>query len=167
MLIAIILRGDHELNEIKAARLPGVASPLTFAAEERIPMVMGANVGSLGPVDCNIPFYVDASAASIADFVCGANEDGVHFRGVNWERDVPLMPEQIVDVRNVVEGDSAPDGEGKIQFLRGIEVGHIFQLDRSYSEPMQASVLDHEGQQSGAHHGLLRHGGNATCSGGD
>ena len=144
-LIAIILRGDHELNEIKAAKLPGVASPLTFAAEERIPMAMGASVGSLGPVDCNIPFYVDASAASIADFVCGANEDGVHFRGVNWQRDVSLLPEQIVDVRNVVEGDSAPDGEGKIQFLRGIEVGHIFQLDRAYSEPMQASVLDHEG----------------------
>ena len=144
-LYAIILRGDHELNEIKAAKLPGVASPLTFAAEERIPKAMGASVGSLGPVNCGIPFYVDPSAASIADFVCGANEDGVHLRGVNWQRDVALAPEQIVDVRNVVEGDSAPDGEGKIQFLRGIEVGHIFQLDRSYSEPMQATVLDHEG----------------------
>ena len=144
-LYAIILRGDHELNEIKAAKLPGVASPLTFAAEERIPKAMGASVGSLGPVNCGIPFYVDASAASIADFVCGANEDGVHLRGVNWQRDVALAREQIVDVRNVVEGDSAPDGEGKIQFLRGIEVGHIFQLDRSYSEPMQATVLDHEG----------------------
>ena len=144
-LYAIILRGDHELNEIKAAKIPGVASPLTFAAEERIPKAMGASVGSLGPVNCGIPFYVDASAASIADFVCGANEDGVHLRGVNWQRDVALAPEQIVDVRNVVEGDSAPDGEGKIQFLRGIEVGHIFQLDRSYSEPMQATVLDHEG----------------------
>jgi prolyl-tRNA synthetase len=145
-LYAIILRGDHELNEIKAAKLLGVASPLTFAAEERIPKAMGASVGSLGPVNCGIPFYVDASAASIADFVCGANEDGVHLRGVNWQRDVALAPEQIVDVRNVVEGDSAPDGEGKIRFLRGIEVGHIFQLDRSYSEPMQATVLDHEGQ---------------------
>ena len=145
-LYAIILRGDHELNEIKAAKLPGVASPLTFAAEERIPKAMGASVGSLGPVNCGIPFYVDASAASIADFVCGANEDGVHLRGVNWQRDVALAQEQIVDVRNVVEGDSAPDGEGKIRFLRGIEVGHIFQLDRSYSEPMQATVLDHEGQ---------------------
>lgn len=145
-LYAIILRGDHELNEIKAAKLLGVASPLTFAAEERIPKAMGASVGSLGPVNCGIPFYVDASAASIADFVCGANEDGVHLRGVNWQRDVALAPEQIVDVRNVVEGDSAPDGEGKIRFLRGIEVGHIFQLDRSYSEPMQATVLDHEGK---------------------
>jgi prolyl-tRNA synthetase len=144
-LFAVILRGDHELNEIKAAKLPGVASALSFAAEEQIAKVMGASVGSLGPVNCGIPFYVDASAASIADFVCGANEDGVHLRGVNWQRDVALAPEQIVDVRNVVEGDSAPDGRGKIQFLRGIEVGHIFQLDRSYSAPMQATVLDHEG----------------------
>ena len=144
-LFAVILRGDHELNEIKAAKLPGVASPLSFAAEEQIAKAMGASVGSLGPVNCGIPFYVDASAASIADFVCGANEDGVHLRGVNWQRDVALAPEQIVDVRNVVEGDSAPDGKGKIQFLRGIEVGHIFQLDRAYSAPMQATVLDHEG----------------------
>ena len=144
-LFAVILRGDHELNEIKAAKLPGVASPLSFAAEEQIAKAMGAGVGSLGPVNCGIPFYVDASAASIADFVCGANEDGVHLRGVNWQRDVALAPEQIVDVRNVVQGDSAPDGKGKIQFLRGIEVGHIFQLDRSYSAPMQATVLDHEG----------------------
>ena len=144
-LFALILRGDHELNEIKAAKLPGVASPLSFAAEEQIAKAMGANVGSLGPVNCGIPFYVDASAASIADFVCGANEDGVHLRGVNWQRDVALAPEQIVDVRNVVEGDAAPDGKGKIKFLRGIEVGHIFQLDRSYSAPMQATVLDHEG----------------------
>jgi prolyl-tRNA synthetase len=144
-LFAVILRGDHELNEIKAAKLPGVASPLSFAAEEQIAKAMGASVGSLGPVNCGIPFYVDASAASIADFVCGANEDGVHLRGVNWQRDVALAPEQIVDVRNVVEGDSAPDGKGKVQFLRGIEVGHIFQLDRSYSAPMQATVLDHEG----------------------
>ena len=144
-LFAVILRGDHELNEIKAAKLPGVASPLSFAAEEQIAKAMGAGVGSLGPVNCGIPFYVDASAASIADFVCGANEDGVHLRGVNWQRDVALAPEQIVDVRNVVEGDSARDGKGKIQFLRGIEVGHIFQLDRSYSAPMQATVLDHEG----------------------
>ena len=144
-LFAVILRGDHELNEIKAAKLPGVASPLSFAAEEQIAKAMGASVGSLGPVNCGIPFYVDASAASIADFVCGANEDGVHLRGVNWQRDVALAPEQIVDVRNVVEGDSAPDGRGKIQFLRGIEVGHIFQLDRAYSAPMQATVLDHEG----------------------
>ena len=144
-LYAIILRGDHELNEIKAAKLPGVKSPLAFASEEAITKAMGASVGSLGPVNCNIPMFVDASAASVADFVCGANEDGVHFRGVNWHRDVELTDEQTVDARNVVEGDTAPDGDGHIKFLRGIEVGHIFQLDRSYSEPMQATVLDQDG----------------------
>ena len=144
-LYAIILRGDHELNEIKAGKLPGVKSPLAFASEEAITKAMGASVGSLGPVNCNLPMFVDASAAAVADFVCGANEDGVHFRGVNWHRDVELTDEQIVDARNVVEGDTAPDGNGQIKFLRGIEVGHIFQLDRSYSEPMQASVLDQDG----------------------
>jgi prolyl-tRNA synthetase len=144
-LYAIILRGDHELNEIKAGKLPGVKSPLAFASEEAITKAMGASVGSLGPVNCNLPMFVDASAAAVADFVCGANEDGVHFRGVNWHRDVELTDEQIVDARNVVEGDTAPDGNGQIKFLRGIEVGHIFQLDRSYSEPMQATVLDQDG----------------------
>jgi prolyl-tRNA synthetase len=144
-LYAIILRGDHELNEIKAGKLPGVKSPLVFASEEAITKAMGASVGSLGPVNCNLPMFVDASAAAVADFVCGANEDGVHFRGVNWHRDVELTDEQIVDARNVVEGDTAPDGNGQIKFLRGIEVGHIFQLDRSYSEPMQATVLDQDG----------------------
>jgi prolyl-tRNA synthetase len=144
-LVAIILRGDHELNEIKAAKLPGVSSPLAFAQEEAITRAMGASVGSLGPVNCAIPMFVDPSAAAVADFVCGANEDGVHLQGVNWQRDVVLNEQQIVDVRNVVEGDMAPDGQGKIQFLRGIEVGHIFQLGDSYSASMQATVLDHDG----------------------
>ena len=144
-LVAIILRGDHELNEIKAAKLPGVRSPLAFAQEEAITQAMGASVGSLGPVNCAIPMFVDPSAAAVADFVCGANEDGVHLQGVNWQRDVVLNEQQIVDVRNVVEGDMAPDGQGKIQFLRGIEVGHIFQLGDSYSASMQATVLDHDG----------------------
>ena len=144
-LVAIILRGDHELNEIKAAKLPGVKAPLAFAKEEAIAQVMGASVGSLGPVNCAIPMYVDPSAAAVADFVCGANEDGVHLQGVNWQRDVAIADHQIVDVRNVVEGDTAPDGQGKIQFLRGIEVGHIFQLGESYSAAMQATVLDQDG----------------------
>ena len=144
-LVAIILRGDHELNEIKAAKLPGVRSPLAFAQEEAITRAMGASVGSLGPVNCAIPMFVDPSAAAVADFVCGANEDGVHLQGVNWQRDVVLDEQQIVDVRNVVEGDMAPGGQGKIQFLRGIEVGHIFQLGDSYSASMQATVLDHNG----------------------
>ena len=144
-LVAIILRCDHELNEIKAAKLPGVRSPLAFAQEEAITQAMGASVGSLGPVNCAIPMFVDPSAAAVADFVCGANEDGVHLQGVNWQRDVVLNEQQIVDVRNVVEGDMAPDGQGKIQFLRGIEVGHIFQLGDSYSASMQATVLDQDG----------------------
>jgi prolyl-tRNA synthetase len=144
-LVAIILRGDHELNEIKAAKLPGVRAPLAFAQEEAISQAMGASVGSLGPVNCAIPMFVDPSAAAVADFVCGANEDGVHLQGVNWQRDVVLSDQQIVDVRNVVEGDIAPDGQGKIQFLRGIEVGHIFQLGDSYSASMQATVLDQDG----------------------
>ena len=144
-LIAIILRGDHELNEIKAAKLPGVKAPLTFAQEDAIAKAMGASVGSLGPINCAIPLFVDASAAVVTDFVCGANEDGVHFRGANWQRDVTVADHQIVDVRNVVEGDVAPDGEGTIRFLRGIEVGHIFQLGDSYSASMQASVLDQDG----------------------
>ena len=106
---------------------------------------MGAHPGSLGPVGCDIALYVDRDAAALSDFVCGANQDGEHFTGVNWERDCPLSVEQIVDIRNVQEGDRAPDGTGVLRFLRGIEVGHIFQLDRAYSEPMQAKVLNQEG----------------------
>ena len=91
---------------------------------------------------------VDREAAVLASFVCGANEDGVHYQGVSWQRDCPIVEEQIVDARNVVEGDPAPDGQGELRFLRGIEVGHIFQLDRAYSEPMGAFVLDHEGRDA-------------------
>ena len=147
-LIAIILRGDHELNEIKAANLPGVAQPLAFADEAEIVAAFKAHPGSLGPVQCPIPMLVDREAAALASFVCGANEDGMHFQGVSWQRDCPIVEEQIVDARNVVEGDPAPDGQGELRFLRGIEVGHIFQLDRAYSEPMGAFVLDHEGRDA-------------------
>lgn len=143
--VAIILRGDHELNEIKAAKLPNIVAPLTFAGEKEIVASMGAHPGSLGPVNCKIDYLVDRDAAALADFVCGANEDAVHFTGANWHRDCALEDKQIVDARNVVEGDTAPDGKGTIEFLRGIEVGHIFQLDKAYSEPLEASVLDKEG----------------------
>ena len=143
--VAIILRGDHELNEIKAAKLPNIVAPLTFADEKEIVASMGAHPGSLGPVNCKIDYLVDRDAAALADFVCGANEDAVHFTGANWHRDCALEDKQIVDARNVVEGDTAPDGKGTIEFLRGIEVGHIFQLDKAYSEPLEASVLDKEG----------------------
>lgn len=143
--VAIILRGDHELNEIKAAKLPNIVAPLTFADEKEIVASTGVRPGSLGPVNCKIDYLVDRDAAALADFVCGANEDAVHFTGANWHRDCPLEDKQIVDARNVVEGDTAPDGKGTIEFLRGIEVGHIFQLDKAYSEPLEASVLDKEG----------------------
>ena len=143
--VAIILRGDHELNEIKAAKLPNIVAPLTFADEKEIVASMGAHPGSLGPVNCKIDYLVDRDAAALADFVCGANEDAVHFTGANWHRDCALEDKQIVDARNVVEGDTAPDGKGTIEFLRGIEFGHIFQLDKAYSEPLEASVLDKEG----------------------
>ena len=147
-LIAIILRGDHDLNEIKAANLPGVAQPLAFADEAEIVAAFSAHPGSLGPVHCPIPLLVDREAAVLASFVCGANEDGVHFQGVNWQRDCPLKDAQIIDARNVVEGDPAPNDQGELKFLRGIEVGHIFQLDRAYSEPMGAFVLDQDGRDT-------------------
>ena len=145
-LIALILRGDHELNELKAAHLPGALAPLEFASDTEVEAAMGCKPGSLGPVDAPIPCYVDRDAAALADFVCGANTHGVHYQGVNWERDVPLATEQVVDIRNVVPGDMAPNGQGTLQFLRGIEVGHIFQLGQVYSEPLQASVLDANGR---------------------
>ena len=125
-----------------------MAQPLAFADEAEIVAAFAAHPGSLGPVQCPIPMLVDREAAALASFVCGANEDGMHFQGVSWQRDCPIVEEQIVDARNVVEGDPAPDGQGELRFLRGIEVGHIFQLDRAYSEPMGAFVLDHEGRDT-------------------
>ncbi len=144
--LAIILRGDHELNEIKAEKLAGVAAPLQFASDEDIQAATGVTPGSLGPVNCRIPYLVDREAAAIADFVCGANEEGKHFTGVNWETDCALDETQIVDARNVVEGDPAPGGQGTLKFLRGIEVGHIFQLGSVYSAAMDANVLDQDGR---------------------
>lgn len=144
--IALVLRGDHELNEIKAEKLPGVRAPLTFATDAEIEQATGAKAGSLGPVNSRIPYLVDREAAAIADFPCGANQTGKHYVGVNWERDCELTDAQTVDARNVVEGDPAPDGQGELKFLRGIEVGHIFQLGTVYSEAMDANVLDQDGR---------------------
>lgn len=144
--IAIILRGDHELNEIKAGKLPGVADPVKFATDDEIRAATGASPGSLGPVNSTIPYLVDREAAALADFVCGANEEGKHFTGVNWQVDCPLDDTAIVDARNVVEGEAAPDGQGTLKFLRGIEVGHIFQLGTVYSEAMDAKVLGQDGR---------------------
>ncbi|MEJ2406494.1 MAG: proline--tRNA ligase [Candidatus Thiodiazotropha sp.] len=143
-VIALVLRGDHELNEIKAENLPQVFSPLTFASDEEILEAVGCNPGSIGPVDIGSPLIVDRDAAHCTDFVCGANEDGKHLTGVNWGRD--LAEPQIADIRNVVEGDASPDGKGVLTIKRGIEVGHIFQLGKKYSEAMKATVLDENGK---------------------
>jgi prolyl-tRNA synthetase len=125
-LVALVLRGDHELNAIKAEKLPTVAEPLTMAEDDEIKAAIGCSVGSIGPAGLKIPFIADRSAAAVSDFVCGANEDGKHLTGVNWERDVPLV--QVEDLRNVEEGDPSPDGQGSITIARGIEVGHIFKM---------------------------------------
>ena len=143
-VVGLILRGDHELNAIKAQNLPGVATPLRFANAGEITAAVGCGPGSLGPVGLPVPFLVDHSASLVSDFVCGANVEGKHLRGVNWSRDLPTVPS--VDIRNVVDGDLAPDGSGELEIKRGIEVGHIFQLGTKYSEAMKASVLDENGQ---------------------
>jgi prolyl-tRNA synthetase len=143
-LVALVLRGDHTLNEIKAENLAGVAEPLTMATDEEIEQAVGCKPGSIGPVNLNVPVIVDRSAAHLADFVCGANREGFHLTGVNWERDAAL--ERVEDLRNVVEGDPSPDGKGTLEIRRGIEVGHIFKLGNKYSTAMNATVLDENGK---------------------
>ncbi len=143
--VALVLRGDHELNAVKAGKLDGVAGPLSFASDETIRALAGAGAGSLGPLGLDCPVIVDRAAAAVADFVCGANEDGFHLTGVNWGRDLPEP--SIADLRNVVAGDPAPDGSGGLAIARGIEVGHIFQLGSDYSAAMGATVLDAEGRE--------------------
>ncbi|MBL3825436.1 MULTISPECIES: proline--tRNA ligase [Marinobacter] len=143
-LIALVLRGDHTLNEIKAENLAGVAEPLTMATDEEIEQAVGCKAGSIGPVKLNVPVIVDRSAAHLADFVCGANREGFHLTGVNWDRDATL--DRVEDLRNVVEGDASPDGKGTLEIRRGIEVGHIFKLGNKYSTAMNATVLDENGK---------------------
>ncbi len=145
-LVALVLRGDHELNELKAARLDAVAAPLQWAPEAEVEPLLGAPFGSIGPKDLGIPLYVDHSAALCSDFVCGANVGGCHLVGVNWGRDLDLPADCIQDIRNVQEGDPSPVGKGKLCFARGIEVGHIFQLGVKYSEALNARILDEEGR---------------------
>lgn len=142
--VALLVRGDHTLNEIKAEKLPEVATPLCFASEEEIRALVGAGPGSLGPVNMPIPCIVDRTVANMSDFGAGANSDGKHLFGINWERDTVLP--QVADLRNVVEGDPSPDGQGTLSIVRGIEVGHIFQLGKKYSEAMNATVLDESGR---------------------
>ena len=143
-LVALVVRGDHELNEIKAANLAQVASPLVMASEAEIRAVIGAGPGSLGPLNLNIPCIVDRSVALLSDFAAGANVDGKHYFGLNWERDLPLP--EVADLRNVVEGDPSPDGQGSLVIKRGIEVGHIFQLGTKYSEALKLTVLNEIGK---------------------
>jgi prolyl-tRNA synthetase len=142
--VALLVRGDHTLNEFKAVKLPLVANPLRFATEQEIRSAVGAGPGSLGPVKLDIPCIVDRSVSAMSDFACGANEDGKHWFGVNWERDSDLP--EVADLRNVVEGDPSPDGEGTIRLARGIEVGHIFQLGTKYSSALNAVVLGEDGK---------------------
>ncbi len=143
-IVALVLRGDHELNELKAEKLEQVAEPLETASPEQIQATAGCSAGSIGPVGLSVPVIADHAALQLADFVCGANEDGRHLTGVNWGRDVPEPA--VADLRNVEEGDPSPDGKGVLTIARGIEVGHIFQLGRKYSEAMNATVLDEAGR---------------------
>lgn len=142
--IALLVRGDHELNEIKAENLADVAAPLRFASDEEIRSIMGTGTGSLGPVNCPIPVIADRTVAKMADFGAGANIDGKHYFGINWERD--CMFTRVEDLRNIQDGDLSPCGSGKLFIKRGIEVGHIFQLGAKYSEAMNATVLGENGK---------------------
>ncbi|MCF6203754.1 MAG: proline--tRNA ligase [Methylococcaceae bacterium] len=144
-LVALLLRGDHELNSLKAEKIKGILSPLEFASDEEILTACHCKPGSIGPIGLDIKTIVDRSASLLSDFICGANKDGKHYRGTNWERDLPL-PSQIEDIRLIVEGDPSPDGNGSITLARGIEVGHIFQLGTKYSEAMKANIINEAGK---------------------
>ena len=143
-LIAFGLRGDHELNAVKAQKIPGVASPLTMASPESIAKAIGCGPGFVGPVGIAIPIFYDHATASMSDFIVGANEKDTHYTGVNFGRDLDVPA--TVDIRNIVTGDPTPGGKGKLSIARGIEVGHIFQLGTQYSEAMSATVQNPEGK---------------------
>jgi prolyl-tRNA synthetase len=143
--VALVIRGDHELNAVKAEKLPGVARPLRMAGADAVKAATGSEPGFVGPVGLPLKVYADHAALATADFVCGANEPDAHLVGVNWGRDLPEP--QAADLRNVQPGDPSPDGKGRLEVARGIEVGHIFQLGRKYSESMGALVLDAEGRE--------------------
>ncbi|NBV74554.1 MAG: proline--tRNA ligase [Methylococcaceae bacterium] len=143
-LVALLLRGDHELNPIKAEKIEGVKSPLQFASDIEIQAACACKPGSIGPVNLSMKVVADRSVVAMADFVCGANQDGKHFQHVNWERDLALP--ELADLRMVVEGDPSPDGRGTITIARGIEVGHIFQLGTKYSEAMNAAIINEAGK---------------------
>ncbi len=142
--VMLAVRGDHEVNLVKAAALDAVATPITLASAERIVAALGCEPGSIGPVGAEVELFVDHGAAAMADFVCGANEADRHLAGVNWGRDLPEP--RTADLRSAVDGDPSPDGSGTLAIARGIEVGHIFQLGTEYSEAMNAVVLDESGK---------------------
>ncbi|HET7922658.1 MAG TPA: proline--tRNA ligase [Gammaproteobacteria bacterium] len=152
-LVALCLRGDHELNESKAAKLPELPGESLLADETEILAALDCKPGFIGPVGLpnNVPVIVDRAAAVLADFVCGGNRDGSHYRGANWERDARLA--RIADLRRVVAGDPSPDGRGRLGIARGIEVGHVFQLGQKYAEAMHATVLDEQGKARVLHMG--------------
>lgn len=143
-MVALVLRGDHTLNEVKAAKLPGVAAPLRLIDETRVQAALGCPPGFIGPGNLPCPVIADHAALHVADFVCGANQAGKHWQGMNWERDLPLPT--AADLRNVENGDLSPDGKGVLRIVRGVEVGHIFKLGDKYSKPMKAAVLDEAGK---------------------
>lgn len=143
-LIALVLRGDDSLNELKAAKHPRIKSPLKMADENRVLQVIGAPIGSIGPIHLNIPILVDHHALAMPSFICGANQEGMHYTKAHWQRDVPTF--ESYDLRNVKAGDLSPDGKGTLQACRGIEVGHVFQLGEKYAEAMHAAVINEEGQ---------------------
>jgi prolyl-tRNA synthetase len=143
--VALLLRGDHQLNAVKAERLAVVAKPLTLLKGEEIEAVAACGAGFIGPLDLAIPIVADYSVAALGDFVCGANELDYHYRGVNWNRDLPLP--ELADLRNAEAGDPSPTGGGPLTIARGIEVGQIFQLGSKYSDAMQATVLDDQGRK--------------------
>jgi prolyl-tRNA synthetase len=143
-VVALVIRGDHELNAVKSQKLPGVANPLRMASADRVRQATGCEPGFIGPIGFAGKIYVDHAAAHLADFVCGANEKDMHFRGVNWGRDLQDPPS--ADIRNAQRGDPSPTGRGTLEIERGIEVGHIFQLGQLYSKAMNASVLDEQGK---------------------
>jgi len=147
-LVALCLRGDHEINEVKVSHLAELAGEPELASEEEILAATGTRPGFIGPVGlpANIPVIVDRDAALLADFVCGGNQDGTHYTGANWDRDARVT--RVEDIRKVVDGDASPDGKGTLRLARGIEVGHIFQLGQKYAEAMGASVLDGNGKMS-------------------
>ena len=145
-LVALCVRGDHEINPVKASKLPEVADEAVLASEEEILAALGTRPGFIGPIGlpADMPLIVDHSAAVLADFVCGGNADGTHYTGANWGRDAQVN--RVADLRNVVAGDRSPDDRGTLQIARGIEVGHIFQLGAKYAQAMDATVLNDQGK---------------------